>query len=130
MSSCLNCNAELNQGRNCTGKYCNNKCQRDHKTKLINLEVAQGKAANSGQVKKYLLATVGNVCSECGISDWQGKSIVMELEHKNGHSEDNTLENCCLLCPNCHSQTPTYKNRNMGNGRHARRVRYAEGKSY
>ena len=58
------------------------------------------------------------------------KKIVFELEHKDGNSENNQPENLCLICPNCHSQTDTYKNRNKGNGRFKRRQRYAEGKSY
>ena len=55
---------------------------------------------------------------------------MLELEHKNGNSNDNSLENVCLVCPNCHSQTPTYKGRNKGNGRYMRRERYRDGKSY
>lgn len=121
MTSCLNCNIVLNQGRNCTGKFCNNKCQADHKRKAIDLLVEQGLATNPGQVKKYLVAKFGNVCSECGITEWMGKPIVMEMDHKNGNATEHTLENCCLLCPNCHSQTPTFKNRNIGFGRGSRK---------
>lgn len=51
-------------------------------------------------------------CSDCGISRWQGKPLSLELEHKNGNKYDNRLENLSLLCPNCHSQTPTYGSRN------------------
>ncbi len=47
-------------------------------------------------------------CYECGLVDWQGKPISVELEHKNGDRFDNRLENLTFLCPNCHSQTPTY----------------------
>jgi 5-methylcytosine-specific restriction endonuclease McrA len=54
----------------------------------------------------------------------------LQLEHKDGNSENNKPENLCLLCPNCHSQTPTYGAKNKGNGRHYRRIRYAQGKSY
>jgi hypothetical protein len=43
---------------------------------------------------------------------------------------NNVDENLCLLCPNCHSQTSTYKARNRGNGRHFRMQRFREGKSY
>jgi hypothetical protein len=32
----------------------------------------------------------------------------------NGNRDDNRLENLRLLCPNCHSQTPTYCGRNWG----------------
>jgi hypothetical protein len=59
-----------------------------------------------------------------------GKPLVVEVEHKDGNSENNAPENVCLLCPNCHSQTDTYKAKNKGKGRHSRRMRYQEGKSY
>lgn len=81
-------------------------------------------------LKPVLVYIHGNKCSHCNITEWNGKPIVFEVEHKNGNSEDSSPENVCLICPNCHSQTPTYKGANRGNGRHFRRVRYAEGKSY
>ena len=46
-------------------------------------------------------------CEICGISDWNGKQITLHLDHTNGN-HDNRLENLQILCPNCHSQTPTY----------------------
>ena len=50
----------------------------------------------------------------CGIEGtWQGKDLILELEHKNGVSNDNRLENIEFLCPNCHSQTKTYSGRNI-----------------
>jgi DNA-binding CsgD family transcriptional regulator len=53
-----------------------------------------------------------NRCEICGISEWQGKPLNMQLHHKNGDGHDNRLENLELLCANCHSQTDTYGGRN------------------
>ncbi len=69
-------------------------------------------------------------CECCGIDSWNGKSISLELDHKDGDSENNSLENLSILCPNCHSQTDTYKSKNKGNGRHSRMRRYYDGKSF
>jgi len=48
-------------------------------------------------------------CVECGITrEWNGKVIFLDLDHANGDPTDNRIENLRFLCPNCHSQTPTY----------------------
>jgi len=47
-------------------------------------------------------------------NSWNGKPLVLQLDHVNGVSNDNRLENLRFLCPNCHSQTLTYSGRNMG----------------
>lgn len=47
-------------------------------------------------------------CDCCGISEWQGKELALQLDHKNGDNHDNRLENLHWLCPNCHSQTDTF----------------------
>jgi len=52
-----------------------------------------------------------NICSECGIGEWNGKPIGLELDHINGVRTNHKLENLRLLCPNCHSQTDTYRSK-------------------
>lgn len=42
-------------------------------------------------------------CELCGLSEWQGIKIPLELHHKNGNHFDNNLNNLMILCPNCHS---------------------------
>jgi 5-methylcytosine-specific restriction endonuclease McrA len=54
-----------------------------------------------------------NNCQSCGLSEWLGKPLNMHLDHVNGVNDDNRLENLRMLCPNCHSQTPTYSGRNI-----------------
>lgn len=53
------------------------------------------------------------ICSICGTSpEWNGKSMVLLLDHINGINNDNRLENLRFVCSNCDSQLPTYKSRN------------------
>jgi Zn finger protein HypA/HybF involved in hydrogenase expression len=51
-------------------------------------------------------------CNKCGINEWQGFKITLELEHKDGNNQNNSRENLEGLCPNCHSITDTWRGRN------------------
>lgn len=52
-------------------------------------------------------------CEICGVTEWNDKTLSLELDHINGINNDNRLENLRFLCPNCHSQTSTYGSRNQ-----------------
>jgi hypothetical protein len=73
-----------------------------------------GRRRQRGHIKRRLLGAgiKQNHCERCGISEWQGKPLNMQLHHINGDGLDNRLENLELLCANCHSQTSTYGGRN------------------
>lgn len=53
-------------------------------------------------------------CECCGISEWNGKYIALQLHHINGIHNDNRLSNLQILCPNCHSQTDNFSSRGKG----------------
>lgn len=54
-----------------------------------------------------------NKCEECGIEEWNGKPISIQLDHMDGDSHNHRIENLRMMCPNCHSQTETYCGRNI-----------------
>jgi 5-methylcytosine-specific restriction endonuclease McrA len=58
---------------------------------------------------------IENVCSICGITEWNNNPINMELDHIDGNRSNHKLENLRMLCPNCHSQTETYRSKNIKN---------------
>lgn len=126
---CQNCDKENLKSRNTTNKYCSNACQQESQYKKRIAEWKQTGKFYKKSVKRYL-SEQKDGCWTCGITEWNNKPIVLELEHIDGDSTNNAEGNLSLLCPNCHSQTATYKGRNRGKGRHARRQRYAEGKSF
>lgn len=54
------------------------------------------------------------VCRDCNnVGTWNNQQLVLQLEHCDGNSTNNTLSNLCFLCPNCHSQTKTYCGKNV-----------------
>ncbi len=131
ITNCVNCNIEMAETYNTDRKYCSALC---HKASSFEDRFRDwyefGKNFQNKSIREFLKVLSGYDCAHCGISEWNGSAITLEVEHIDGNSEDSSPGNVCLLCPNCHSQTPTYKGRNKGNGRHKRRLRYQEGKSY
>lgn len=79
-----------------------------------------GRRTSRTHLKRRLLndGVKENRCEQCGITEWQGRPLNMQLHHVNGDGTDNRLENIVFLCGNCHSQTDTYGGRNG----HRRRV--------
>lgn len=125
--NCLNCNAEHQfKGYSFTHKYCNNACQKAYENKervrkWIN-EGVSWKTQIPAWAKNYLAEQRGYFCEVCGIHEWNSKPIVLEVDHINGDHMFNDPSNLRLICPNCHSQTDTYKAKNTGRGRSYRRT--------
>jgi hypothetical protein len=73
-----------------------------------------GRRTGRHHLKQRLIAAglKENCCERCGISEWQGEPLSMQLHHKNGNGLDNRLENLEFLCANCHSLTDTWGGRN------------------
>ena len=71
-----------------------------------------GKAPMQSDKLKIRLLNEGYLkpeCDTCGNTQWGDEEIPLQLDHKNGNDEDNSLDNLRLLCPNCHAQTPWYR---------------------
>lgn len=79
--------------------------------------VRNSRYVSSPDLKRRLIKAglLENRCAMCGLlPEWQGKPLVMRLDHINGIRNDHRLDNLRLLCPNCDSQTPTFAGRNKG----------------
>ena len=123
--SCVNCGKEYSVYNWKIGKYCNIQCQQDYQYKeRIKKWLEEGISWNlqiPAWAKKHLSDTRGYACEVCGISDWNSKTLSLECDHIDGHHANNHPSNLRLICPNCHSQTETYKAKNKGKEREKRR---------
>lgn len=64
---------------------------------------------------RLLKIGVPNRCAICFLlPEWQGKKLTLQLDHIDGDTFNNSIENLRLLCPNCHSQTETFGGRSVG----------------
>lgn len=110
--------------------FCSIKCQMAHNhVKHINSWLSGEIDGNCGtgtnkHVQRYIREKYNFTCQGCGITDWQGKPIVLTIEHIDGDAYNSKEDNLTLLCPNCHSQTPTYAGRNKGKGTRIYRKKY------
>ena len=93
----------------------------DNRVSINNLEnifILDSSVSISKSHKNKLKKILGENCSKCKReSIWEGSYLEMELDHINGDNTDNRLENLRFLCPNCHSQTETFRGRNIKKNR-------------
>lgn len=90
------------------------KMRNANRTKIPLDEILVEKSTyHSGRLKKRLIrkGLLTEKCYECEITEWNGKPLTIQLDHINGVNNDHRLENLRMLCPNCHSQTPTFVGR-------------------
>lgn len=64
-------------------------------------------------LKSWLLDERKWECEECGISKWNKKDLPLEIDHIDGVRTNNMRDNLKILCPNCHSQTNTWRGRGI-----------------
>jgi Zn finger protein HypA/HybF involved in hydrogenase expression len=80
--------------------------------------LVKGSTYNRYRLKERIIKNniVKNECAICGMGpEWQGKTLVLTLDHENGIFNDNEKDNLRLVCPNCNSQLSTFAGRNSSN---------------
>lgn len=120
---CLRCGSPTKRNNS---TFCSSACFSLYSQQTL---IDQGQAS-SRTCRSFLLKTKGHKCETCGLSEWMGSKIPLEMDHMDGNHKNNSLSNLRLLCPNCHAQTDTWKSKNKGKGRAYRSDRYKQGKSY
>ena len=125
---CIKCGTKIDSKR----KYCSQECSSKKRSLTVFEKIENGEVEghSSSTLRKYLIYKRGQRCEICGITEWKGKPLVVICDHIDGNSSNNNLDNLRLTCSNCDANLPTYKSKNKGSGRHNRRQRYKDGKSF
>lgn len=96
--------------------YINNSIKKNNKKLPLDKILCENSTYSNNKLKNRILkeGLKENKCEnpKCGISEWHGKPISLQIHHINGINNDNRLENLQLLCPNCHAQTDSFGGRN------------------
>ena len=62
-------------------------------------------------IRNALINLRGAKCECCGLTEWLGQPIKLEVHHLDGNRQNDNDSNLQLLCPNCHSYTPNWRRR-------------------
>jgi len=112
---CLSCGKECNFSHNKRNKYCGPVCQNKHIFETVKKPMIEKGLLNARHSLALLIKYVSNrdgyKCSNCGLENWLGKTLSLDLDHIDGNNKNNKPDNLRLLCPNCHRQTPTWGNK-------------------
>jgi hypothetical protein len=86
-------------------------------TKIPTNEILNGKhphyQTNKLRIRLINEGIKNKECEVCGITEWCGMRVSFELDHIDGDRTNHKLNNLRIICPNCHSQTKTYRGRNI-----------------
>lgn len=100
-------------------EYSGNQNRKGMKHYEARIPIEQYLTSNSGNSQKRKRLVEEGIkeekCECCGLSEWMGKPIPLELHHKDFNHYNNNIDNLQILCSNCHMQAHNYNSCNKNN---------------
>ncbi len=86
--------------------------KRKHPDEILRLAPAGSQRPKGYMLRRAMLESgIPNRCGVCPVeTTWNGKPLQLTVDHIDGNWLDSRLHNLRFICPNCDSQTDTYKN--------------------
>jgi hypothetical protein len=93
IKKCKYCGKEFKSALSHGRKFCSQKCFSENikKTRTGNFQCVRSAMKRRGLINK---------CYDCGYNE---HPEILQVHHKNGNRNKNSIHNLVVLCPNCHS---------------------------
>lgn len=110
MKTCKNCDSSFRWMPSQTSGEC---CGRDCSTTFLLRKKIESGEYTKNTALTFFKRTAEYKCNECGVHEWNNKPLRLQIDHIDGDITNNKIENFRYLCPNCHTQTPTWGVKNV-----------------
>lgn len=92
--------------------FCDKECAQNSRVRE-KMDIEPSLRTAKSYMKRFVEYKCAGLGEPCGIHEWNGKPLVLQLDHIDGDNKNHRKDNLRWLCPNCHTQTTTWGSKNV-----------------